>query len=223
MLSERHDTILLDLDETLVHTSPCWNQANRDAVTRVIGDPLTDDEIEQTQQFPLASILLRREFSDCSHDTHRRIELVVQERNSILLELLRSGMATWVDGAEEFLSLLRQKKLKSAIVSNSFRCAFYALDTQLKIRSLIKHAVFWDDMMFGGGKPNPRMIDVACHLVDSDRSRALLVGDHLNDEDVANAAGIPFFLIRGKVTPAALIDRHQPRTFPELTQEILDR
>jgi phosphoglycolate phosphatase len=110
-------------------------------------------------------------------------------------------------GASESLRRLHGAGLRTAVVTNKQRRFASGLLERLELSA-------WVDLVVGGDscerrKPDPQPLLFACEYLQVLPSRALMVGDSINDVQAARSAGIPIVCV-----PYGYNEGQDPRALP---------
>lgn len=176
------DTVLFDVDGTLLNSQAALLGAFHDATTEVLGEafPVTREDADRVIQMSSRDVFpaLAR------GDEARTAEIEAAFHRSYRG---RVGELRIYDGVEAMLSALRDQGLVLGVVTSKSRVR---LDRDLA-QNGIKH--FFDITVCGdevpAAKPDPRPILLAMEKLGTLPERVLYVGDGANDVQAAHAAG----------------------------------
>jgi phosphoglycolate phosphatase len=181
------DAICFDLDGTLVDTAPCivaaLNQALAEegltalstrAVTTLIGGG------------PRMLIERALRALGVAHDAQRVAALLARYQHNYLQPSEPTPQA--FDGVAEALAELRRMGLRHAVVTNTLDRFARTILRRCGLDGWIDVVVSADTL--AERKPDPAPLRFACRALAVEPSRALFVGDSINDSEAATAAGI---------------------------------
>jgi HAD superfamily hydrolase (TIGR01509 family) len=192
------DTVLLDVDGTLVDTTylhaVCWAEALAEqGIVRPTADlhPLIG----------MASDLLLQTVLEDRPQAHALVQ-ALKDRH---LELYREHWPRLrpLPGAAQLLRHLKEQGLTTVLSSSASEEELTALRKALDADAWIDEATSSDDAE--QGKPEPAMVHVGLRRTHTAPDRALFVGDAVWDGQAARRAGVRFVgLLCGGTTEAAL-------------------
>ena len=180
----KYDTIIFDLDGTLLNTLDDLKDSLNYALTKHGHKPRTSEEVKSFVGNGV-KMLMRRALP--IHSTEEEVEKCLATFTSHYKTNMQNKTGPY-DGIMELLQYLDKNNYKLAIVSNKFDSA---------VKELAKH--YFDDLIsvaIGESpdvkrKPAPDSILTAIRLLGSDKNKSLYVGDSETDIQTAKNAGIP--------------------------------
>ncbi|MEQ1599764.1 MAG: HAD-IA family hydrolase [Methylotenera sp.] len=178
------NTILFDLDGTLVDTAPDLGHALNIQLERHGKKPLSDATIR-----PFASHgskgLLGLGFGITPEDTDF---LAKREEYLNIYDEVFTRSPKLLDGVAELLQLIESKELKWGVVTNKPRRFTNRLIESMKLRLQPACVVSGDDAP--QPKPSPATLLLACSLVGVKPENCIYVGDAERDIQAGKAAGM---------------------------------
>jgi phosphoglycolate phosphatase/AHBA synthesis associated protein len=171
--------VLFDLDGVLIDSYEVWFAVMR-AVMRGHGrEPITRERFAETWGQPIEHDIAAF-FPDLTTEALAR---AYEARYASELSHLRV-----IDGAREVLVTLRERGVRTAVVTNSPAAI---------ARAALEHAELPCDVLVGGddvarGKPEPDMLIEACRRLGVGTADALMLGDSIYDRKAADAGGVRF-------------------------------
>jgi phosphoglycolate phosphatase len=187
--------VLFDLDGTLLDTAAdialALNRAIRD-----FGWPPIPGELVRGMIGRGAPILIQRAAAACGRSLDEAAHAAVIERFLHYYGALQETdecSAQPYPGAAESLRTLHQAGLRTAIVTNKQQGLASGLLARLGLGADV-------DLVVGGDtcerrKPDPLPLLFACKRLQVPATRALVVGDSINDVLAARAAGMPIVCV----------------------------
>lgn len=186
------ETIVFDLDGTLIDTAPDLTSALNAVLTR---QHLPELPLAQVRQMVGRGARVLIENALASHqiatDPQRTIEL---EKHFI--EFYNSNIAVAsrpFEGMEDTIRQLASKGHKIGICTNKPEYLSRKLLAELKLEHLFPAVLGADSRPYR--KPDPRHLFDTIAALGGDRSNAVLVGDSQTDALTAHAANIPVILV----------------------------
>lgn len=192
------DTILFDLDGTLVDSAPDLAAAI-DAMLEGLGRPPAGAEQVRQWVGNGAGILVRRALagrfdhengpalSDADfQDAQQRFFDAYADLNGVLSRIY--------DGVEPFLKAAKAAGARLAVVTNKPTAFTGPLLEKMDLAHWFDVAISGDTLPVK--KPDPAQLHHAIEQLDGDAGRTLMVGDSINDIEAAQRAGVPVVAVR---------------------------
>lgn len=180
MMHEPVEAVLFDLDGTLIATKKLYLEAYRRALVSHIGRLISDEEIltvgAHSERGTLVACMQGGDVEACHTLFHRHYD----ELHDALFE----GV---YDGIPELLSSLRERGLKTGIVTGKSRGAWLVTESRVELGPF-DIVIAEDDVH--SPKPDPHGLVLALEALRVPPSRAIYVGDSLSDMHAARAAGL---------------------------------
>ena len=185
------DTIIFDLDGTLVDSQPAALGATIEALSR-FGVLVTATEVRE--QFgggsrKLMQYFLERALSVDKADramdeaTHLKIDLQMSFTDRVVL----------LPQARQLLVLLTDSGYRLALATMSARDVVDRILSYHGIKEYFDHVMTADDVVHG--KPDPEILTKTIELLGGRVNRTLYVGDSTHDLEAAVSLGMPFLLV----------------------------
>jgi len=211
--TSRYDTVVLDIDGTLVdsnyHHVLAWHRAFRD-----VGEEVPCWRIHRSIGMGGDRLVGAAAGNDVEHRLGDRVRAAWESEYD---ELLHEPVA--FPGARELLAALRDRDLKVVLASSSIpRHARRVLEL-LEAEALVDAATTSEDAE--ESKPDPELVELAIDRVDGTSS--LLIGDSVWDVVAAKRVGIPIVAVEcGGFSEAELRGAGAARVFPSVTDLLGD-
>ena len=184
----RFDTIIFDLDGTLVHTAPDLLRATNHVLEQNQRRPVELADIIDTVSFG-ARAMIRRGFKLTGDSVSgHMLDLMFEQ----FLEFYNTGLAVDshpFDGVTELLELCRQQEMKLGVCTNKLEAMSVKLLEALGLSQYFSAVVGPDTI--GIAKPDAAPFGECIRRCGGDLSRAVMVGDSKTDVLTARAAGVP--------------------------------
>ncbi len=212
----RYDTILFDMDGTLLYTLDDLGASVNYALGRA-GLPLASaDEVREAAGY--GSIVLIELLTHHAYPTKSpEFERVFADFNAHY-EAHRDDTTRPYDGVMELLAALKERQVKMAVVSNKI-----ARDTEA-----LRQKWFADYISVAVGrtddvppKPAPDMALAALEALGSSADRALYVGDSEPDAQVAKASGCTGVSVTWGFRTRETLEAQQPAHIIDTPAELL--
>lgn len=147
-------------------------------------------EVLRTVGYPL-----RKKFEMLAPpDAHGRLDTFERAFHAEAARVMHS-MTRLYDGAIDLLGVLRERGLRTGVVSTKHRVHLVKILTHLGALELLDTVVGGDEV--GRNKPDPEGLVIAASRVGVEPARCCYVGDHKVDDEAARAAGMGFILMDG--------------------------
>ena len=207
----RHETILFDLDGTLVHTAPDVARGLNRILSAVGYAPFLEDEVADLMGGGLVR-LMERAFA--RRDDPSATLLAEVRARAFLQEAADApaGLSRVYDGVPEGLETLKRTGHRLAVCTNKPEGL---AKTVLRDLGLLNRF----DAVLGGGstasKPAAAPVLEAIRRAGGRRASTVMVGDSATDLEAARNAGVPCILVtygyhhgrRWELSPDAWVDR----------------
>lgn len=207
------DTVLFDLDDTLLDDSAAYKGAAKRVAAEVAAVRDVDAERLYTAYVAEANgfwkKLSQEHLLQPIHDARVQLWSDALIASGVPLDIplaqtcsdrytrYRAENLELFPGVHELIVALRESKCKIAIVSNGFAATHDEKIDRVGLREHVD-AIFLADTM-GMVKPDPEIFRLACRTLGSEPARTAMVGDRY-DRDIVGAAEVGLFTV--------LIDLH---------------
>ncbi len=178
----KYETIIFDLDGTLIDSDYYNMTSLKNAINRVEGRNLSLDEVKKVSGAPAKATL------DILGVTRR--EEVMKEWDQEFFR--QKGRADFFDGMEEVLTALTDAGVYSGIVTSRERHEYDAFFAHLGLYEKFQTVIFASDTE--NHKPHPEPIEKFLAVSGRNKEGAIYIGDTMFDRDTAANAGIDFAL-----------------------------
>lgn len=190
--NEQISCVLFDLDGTLIDTTDLISQSYQHALSSVMREPMTRDELFIGYGQPLpeafASIL-----------AHRNVRLADREQSDLIDRLIASyrefnvahhdALAREFPGVRSTLGELRRRGYPLGLVTSKARGIAERGLRLIGLADLFETAVFMEDSERHKPHPDPLLVALRRLGYHEQPSRALYVGDSTHDLRAGRAAG----------------------------------
>jgi phosphoglycolate phosphatase len=209
--------VLFDWDGTLVNSSDFVPSIHAQILSE-LGIPLNEEDIRESLGISQTALLRRAILTNGFQPDEDKITTVlipqfVQQEDKMFDDYYCDGRIGLLTGVTEFLRILKENKVPTAIVSNA-----YDTVTHKRLHNTgLMGGFFNEDDVFGRTrvgttKPNPLQILTACQAMGCLPKEAVFFGDTQSDRGACEAAGISMIQVgRAQVAPPsfAYIDDFQ--------------
>ena len=207
------NTVIFDLDGTLIDTNDLVADSWRYTVKKLTGKDITDDEIRGT----LGEILLdsmRRIMPEIDPDT--ALEVYRAYQRDIFLDSIKL-----YDGTAEVLAALHGAGIKNAILTSRLRTSTEKAMAHFGIRELFDAVLTASDTKIF--KPDPAPVYLILDMLGSKAEDAMIVGDSIHDVEAGLAAGVFTVLVDWScaLPPERRADAPAPDAVIEKMQDLL--
>jgi HAD superfamily hydrolase (TIGR01549 family) len=189
--TNRTDTVIFDLDGTLVDSQPAALGATIEALSQ-FGVQVTAAELREVFGGGARNLLghfLERDLG--ADQAGQGLEAAVRLRKGLQLELISETLL--LPGVKELMACLKAGKCKLAVATMSSRAV---VDNVLEFHGIGPYfdvVLTIDDVT--KGKPDPEILIKAVDRLGGQVTRALYVGDSSHDLEAALNLGMPFLLV----------------------------
>lgn len=191
MMTNKTDTVIFDLDGTLVDSQPAALGATIEALSQ-FGVQVTADEVREAFGGGAQKLLghfLERDLG--ADQASQSLEAAVQIRSGLQLELISETLL--LPGVKELMASLKYSGYKLAVATMSSRAV---VDSALEFHGIgpyFDRILTMDDVT--KSKPDPEILIKAVDRLGGEVARALYVGDSSHDLEAALNLGMPFLLV----------------------------
>ena len=191
MMTNKTDTVIFDLDGTLVDSQPAALGATIEALSQ-FGVQVTADEVREAFGGGAQKLLghfLERDLG--ADQASQSLEAAVQIRSGLQLELISETLL--LPGVKELMASLKYSGYKLAVATMSSRAV---VDSALEFHGIGPYfdlVLTMDDVT--KSKPDPEILIKAVDRLGGEVARALYVGDSSHDLEAALNLGMPFLLV----------------------------
>lgn len=202
------DTVLFDLDDTLLDDSAAYKRAARRVAEEVAGARGIDAERLYTAYVAEANgfwkKLSQEHLTLPIHDARAQLwsDALVASGVPLDVELAescgerytryRAAELELFPGALELIHALRARGCKLGIVTNGFAATHHEKIDRAGLREHVDALFLADEM--GMVKPDPEIFRLACRTLGSEPARTAMVGDRY-DRDIIGAAEVGLFTV----------------------------
>lgn len=174
------DTLLFDLDGTLVDSNECILESLRRTILHYIPDyPMTRSTLLEMMGPPLSETF---QIHSKNHDV---IQDMIRYYRSVY-SLLEPEMISLYPGTIEMLEYFKRQNMKIAIVTTKFKESAYPSIKKFHIDRYLDLLIGLDDVQ--NHKPHPEPVLKAIRELGS--KRAIMTGDNRSDIESGKYAGI---------------------------------
>jgi len=173
--------VLWDMDGTLIDSEPYWLASESAFASAHDSNWGHDDGLGVIGMSLYESSKLLKDRVGSSLETQQIIDQIT---DGVLLQLEK--LIPWRPGARELLRLLKENKIKTALVTGSMHRMAQKVADQIGFEAF--------DVIIGGddvvkGKPNPESYLTAAHMLGVDPTHCVAFEDSLTGITAAEAAG----------------------------------
>ncbi len=207
----RCETVLFDLDGTVVDSGPIILASMRHATREVLGRDYSDEELLQTVGGPGLEAQMRA----LAPEHVERLVRVYRAHNEPLHGELRA-----CPGMAEVLRRLHGEGRRLGIVSAKRRATVELAFAHVPLGHLFEAVVGGDETE--RHKPDPQPLLVAAERLGADPSRTAYVGDSPFDVQAAKAAGMRAVAVTwGRIHERARLEAERPDAIVSRAEELL--
>ncbi len=217
------DTVLFDLDDTLLDDSRAYKEAARRVADEVAAERGIDAErlfreyVAQANGFwkklsaehltlPIHDARAQL-WSDALVAAGVPVDVALAERCGERYTRYRADGLTLFPGALEVIHALRERGCKLGIVTNGFAATHNEKVDRVGLRPHVDALFLADEM--GMVKPDPEIFRHACRTLGSEPARTAMVGDRY-DRDIVGAGSVGLFTVLIDIHAIPLPDGAQP-------------
>lgn len=213
----RYDTIIFDLDGTLLDTLDDLMEATNYALAQMGYPSRSREEIQSFVGNGVAKLMERAVPTGTSPDqTARALEIFKP-----YYELHRKDKTAPYPGILDALQALRSKGCKLAVVSNKFDAAVKSL-AQDYFPGLMDLAAGENETGGIPKKPSPTMVLQTMAALGADPARSVYVGDSDVDLQTAKNAGLPCISVTWGFRRQDFLIQHGASVFAHHPQELVE-
>ncbi len=190
-MNNKIDTVIFDLDGTLVDSQPAALGATIEALSRYDVQVTAEDlrEVFGGGARRLVGHFLERDFGE--DRAAEILEEAVQLRSSLQLDL--TGEVVLLPGVKELLAALRDGGFKLAVATMSSRVVVDSVLEHHGVQAYFDATFSVDDV--SRIKPDPEILTKTIERLGGQVDRALYVGDSSHDLEAAASLGMSFILV----------------------------
>ena len=207
----RYDTVLFDLDGTVVDSGAIILASMRHATREVLGRDYSDEELLQTVGGPGLEAQMRA----IAPDQVDRLVDVYRAHNEPLHDELEACA-----GMEDVLVRLREEGRRLGIVTAKRRVTVELAFQHVPLAHLFETIVGGDETE--RQKPDPEPLLLAAERLGADPARTAYVGDSPFDVRAAKAAGMFAVAVTwGRIHERARLEAEEPDAMVDTAEELL--
>lgn len=217
------DTVLFDLDDTLLDDSSAYKRAAR----RVAGEVAAERGVD-AQRLATAFVaeangfwtkLTQERLTLPIHDARTQLWSEALQASGVPLDIplaercgerytrYRADELELFPGALDLVRALREHGCKLGIVTNGFAATHHEKVDRVGLRPYVDALFLADEM--GMVKPDPEIFRYACRTLGSEPARTAMVGDRY-DRDIIGAASVGLFTVLIDIHAIPLPDGARP-------------
>ncbi|MBE6687987.1 MAG: HAD family hydrolase [Ruminococcaceae bacterium] len=180
-----YNTVIFDFDYTLGDTTRGIIECANFAFSQMGYDKQSDQSIINTIGLTLKNTFKVITKEDNDEKSTQFAKLFIEKADEVMVH-----SATLYDSAVRLLNLLKQKNVKTAIVTTKFRRRIVAIFEKFSLTEAIDVVVGSDDVK--ESKPSPEGLLLAIDKLNTERHKVLYIGDNVVDSLAAQKAGVDF-------------------------------
>ena len=195
-------TILFDLDGTLVDTAPDLMNAHNHVMRKFGYETKSTEDIRKLVGQGAGSLIGRsvwgqakKEFGQIN-DNKVKKEMVTEFINYYGKNIANESKL--VNGVYDFLKWSKINNISMGVCTNKQEHLAVDLLKKIKIYNFFEYVAGHNT--FDYCKPDPRHLTNVIEIMQGDVKKSIMIGDSENDGLAANAAGIPFILLKDGYT-----------------------
>ena len=205
------ETVLFDLDGTVVDSGAIILASMRHATREVLGRDYSDEELMQAVGGPG----LEAQMQALAPEHVERLVTVYRAHNEPLHEGLEA-----CEGMEDVLVRLREEGRRLGIVTAKRRATVELAFAQVPLGHLFETIVGGDETE--RHKPDPEPLLLAASRMSADPAQTAYVGDSPFDMRAAKAAGMHAVAVTwGRIHDRALLEAEEPDAVVDTAEELL--
>ena len=213
----RYDTVIFDLDGTLLDTLDDLADAINTALTACGYPERTRDEVRRFVGNGVVKLVERAVPAKTTAEDREKVLHIFKEYYS---EHSRDLTRPY-PGIPELIALLREQNIQMAIVSNKFQAAVEELSVYY-FGSSIDVAAGENEAAGIRKKPAPDMVFSAMRELQAEPRRTVYIGDSETDAETAAAAGTDCLLVSWGFRERALLESFHPVFLADHPKEIIE-
>ncbi len=186
------NTILFDLDGTLVDTAADLAWALNQAISPIDRRQISVDEVKGMIGGGIANLVKLGLNATGGDIEQSQFQLIVENCKTLYNDHIADNSRPY-PGVVEALKELSNINIKMGVCTNKPELAAKKLLSSLSLDSWLPTVIGGDSLPIK--KPNPRMAIELLGLLNSDNKQAIIVGDSITDIELAKAADIPVVLV----------------------------
>ncbi|MDA0263465.1 MAG: HAD family hydrolase [Chloroflexi bacterium] len=190
-MTDSIDTVIFDLDGTLVDSQPAALGATIQALSRFDVRVTAADlrEVFGGGARKLLNHFLERDLG--AYRASQLLEDAIKLRSGLQLDL--TGEVVLLSGVKELLALLKDREFRLAVATMSSRLVVDRVLAHHGVESYFDAVLTVDDVT--NGKPDPEILTKTVERLGGQVDNALYAGDSSHDLEAAVELGMPFLLV----------------------------
>lgn len=186
------NSIIFDLDDTIVNSSPLHFEAYEKALKEF---GLKSVEIPPNLRREIYGMRIKEimELFAKHFKLDVNVKLLTKRRNEIFMELVQKGV-TPMPGLNALIKNVKKWKMKRSIASSGVRSYVEEVLKQLKLSDFFQTVVTGDDVK--NPKPDPEVFLKAAEKLNSNPLECVVIEDAMNGVIAAKAAGMKVITIK---------------------------
>jgi len=214
------EAVIFDKDGVLVLTEEVYFRAFRDTVKKFGGEP----EFKWDDHYYYIGVPTSETFFAVREKYGLRVNLdtFVEEYRREYRRIFEEEGLSATDGVEEFLTLLKQEKIKYAVGTGGARQSTELTLKKAGIYDYFNVIITADDV--ARGKPDPETFFLAAKGLGADPRGCVVIGGSINDVLAAKSAGMSVIAITDKSyikDPSLASPDLEVKAFKEITVEMV--
>jgi phosphoglycolate phosphatase len=190
------DAILFDFDLTLADSTTAITNCTNHALEVLGHEPVEPERVHRVIGLPREEM-----FRVLTGVEDPALKELFANQYSAHADVIMAEQTLLYDCVVPTLAALRQRGVKTAIISMKFRHRIEAILRRVHLMDAVDLILGWEDVT--RQKPDPEGLLLGLERLGVSASRALYVGDHPFDAEAARRAGVHFVGVRTGATDEA--------------------